>query len=155
MGGDGAGGLSLCLLLPFGFQALVSPTLGFFGWTAPVLVWNNLVLFLHLLQRRLPPPPPSGMEFSQLFLNKSRLFVLRIQIRTTSLAQMRSPSRERHSHGGHRHVVSLPTLRLLAKGNVPFSMSEKRHEDTASNRQDEPLWRKPGMDASESSAGGL
>lgn len=58
-----------------------------------------------------PTPPPSGMEFSQLFLNKSRLFVLRIQIRTTSLAQMQSPSRERHSHGGHRHVVSLPTLR--------------------------------------------
>lgn len=48
------------------------------------------------------------MEFSQLFLNKSHLFVLRIQIRTTSLAQMQSLSRERHSRGSHRHVVPLP-----------------------------------------------
>lgn len=73
-----------------------------------MLVWNGFVVsasaavkvfFFFLL---------SSMEFSQLFLNKSRLFVLRIQIRTTSLAQMQSPSRERRSHGSHRHVVSLP-----------------------------------------------
>lgn len=34
--------------------------------------------------------------------------MLRIQIRTTSLAQMQSLSRERHSRGSHRHVVPLP-----------------------------------------------
>lgn len=60
--------------------------------------------------------PPSSMEFSQLFLNKSRLFVLRIQIRSTSLTQMRSPSRERHSHGSHRHVVALPHSDAPAAG---------------------------------------
>lgn len=84
--------------------------------------------------------------------------MLRIQIRTTSLSQMRSPSRERHGHGCHRHVVSLPHSGAPAAGEGKmsrFSHLKKLREDTASNRQDGPLWRKPGMDASENSAGVL
>lgn len=84
--------------------------------------------------------------------------MLRIQIRTTSLAQMQSLSRERHSRGSHRHVVPLPHSGFpgAVEGKTfRFFASEKLHEDTASDRRAEPLWRKPGMDASENSAGGL
>lgn len=80
------------------------------------------------------------------------LFVLGVEVRMTSPAQMHIQSR-------HRNMTAIATTSpCLVRSNGPDATEEnaafeKLQENTRSHKQNNPLWRDPGKEASANSAG--